>query len=213
MMNGKGVRWLKRIGKLWLVVALLCGAAVLGTVRDAVGGETETAAVAYCAAAVSTGPAFAYCVGSVLTKQEIQKCLSGQSCFGKNNEVRKIIDGIRSYGLCGGPGSELRKILGSRVCGSTACKKGPRGKVTLVNNTGATLHFMLESTCGSRTRLSVPAGYEQEFVGGKGDQWFNIAVRSDGGTVEYGLDSGSTHEFEWDGNLLDVVNVTPRWDD
>ena len=192
-------------------IVALC--TVLIPARESIADNAASAAVAYCAQETGTGPAFAYCVGGILTKEELQKCLSGSDCFGKNNEVRKIVDGIRTYGICGGPNSALRHLLGHKGCGSIDCTNGPFGTVTLINNTGRTVHFTLESKCGSLTSLSVKNGYSDEFLGGHGDQWFNIAIKSDGGLVQYGLDTGMTYEFKWRGELLDLVDDTPRYVD
>ncbi len=166
-------------------------------------------AVKFCGRAVGSADAFKKCAGGVLSQNELQKCLLGKDCFGKGNEITKIVDGIRHYGICGGPNSAVRKLFGSGVCGGTKCKKGPRGEVTLINNTSGKVYFTLESVCGRPTALELEAGESDTFTGGKGDQWFNIAVKSNGGLVEYGLDSGSIHEFKWDGELLDVYDATP----
>lgn len=178
-------------------------------------GDNETRAVAYCVAQGAVEPvAFTYCVGSALTAAEIKKCLTGGDCFGESNDLRRALenttginfDHIRQYGWCGGPNSAARAIFGSGACGCG----GPERSVRIENRTNQTVYFNVAGSCSDSTAHSVPVASTVTLTGG-GDEWFNVTVSSDGGTVAYGLDIGMTYAFEWQGNRLEVFNVTPRY--
>lgn len=196
----------------------LLSALTLGFTMQAYAAENETKAVAYCIAQGAVEPAaFAYCVGAELTVAEIKKCITGGDCFGKSNDLRQAIqraginfDHIEKYGWCGGPNSEARRIFGNSVCGCA----GPERSVRIENRTNQEVRFLFEGSCSERGAHTVAQGHTITLTG-VGDDWFNITVKSDGGTVHYGLDAGMTYAFQWTTRrrppLLDVVNITPRF--
>lgn len=177
-------------------------------------GDTETNAVKYCISSGAVEPeAFAYCVGTYLTKEEIKKCLTGGDCFGESNDLRKALEQlginfghIQQYGWCGGPNSTARQIFGNGICGCG----GPERKVVIENNTGGTVHLGAEGSCNSGITESVPNG-SNVTISGEGDEWFNVSVNSNGRTITYGLDPGMRYAFLWQGNQLTITNTTPRF--
>lgn len=204
---------MKKLISIWIMFVVILPASAFAL-------TAEQEAIAWCVAKGATEPmSFAYCVGGKLTSAEIQKCLTGGDCFGKNNELRKIIDNgevlgvhfgdIQKYGICGGPNSEFRKIFGS-AC-SRACGQGSKGWIRLYNPTSSQIHFAIESDCGERTSFTLAPNSWEEFGGIAGDKWYNISFSSDGGGRDYGLDIGHWYTFEWQGKLLDLKQSTPRY--
>lgn len=177
-------------------------------------GDTETNAVKYCISSGAVEPdAFVYCVGSYLTTSEIKKCLSGGDCFGESNDLRKALqslgvnfDDIGRYGWCGGPNSEARKIFGNGVCGCG----GPERSVKIENTLNQPVGYIARGSCSNSTIASIPAGSTLT-LSGEGDEWFNFAVISHGGTAEHGLDPGFRYSIEQDGAQVKIHNSTPRF--
>lgn len=180
----------------------------------------EQAAIIYCVGNGATDPlSFSYCVGGALTAAEISQCLQGGSCFGKNNEIRQIIErgrvlgisigDIQKYGICGGQNSELRKLFGNQ-CGRV-CGTGGGGWIRLINKTNGPVHFSLESDCGEREQFTLGPHLQNEYGNITGDKNYNIDFNSAGGSKLYSLDIGLWYEFYWIGNLLEIKNVTPQY--
>lgn len=177
-------------------------------------GDTETNAVKYCISSGAVEPdAFVYCVGSYLTTSEIKKCLTGGDCFGESNDLRKALQSlgvnfndIERYGWCSGPNSEARKIFGNDVCGCA----GPVRSVKLENTLNEQVGYIAAGSCSSNTMATIPAGATVT-LSGEGDEWFNVALISHGGTPQYGLNPGFTYSIEREGNQLKIYNSTPRF--
>lgn len=148
----------------------------------------------------------------------LKSALLGGDCFGKNNALRQAaqaagvnFDHIQKYGPCGGPNSTVRAIFGNLGCREIdECDGQPEGRVHLVNQNNHAVRFHLEGACSDAQYWDIKPN-ESITISGEGDNFYNITVTSPGGTVSYGIDSGTTHAFQWRRNLLDVVNVTPRY--
>lgn len=84
------------------------------------------------------------------------------------------------------------------------------GSVYISNPTNGRVVFYLESSGTTQTEHFLEAGDAAPFSGAAGDDWFNIQINSDGGQVDYGLDAGSRHYFEWRGNKLDLYKLPPK---
>lgn len=147
--------------------------------------QTGAEAIDYCASAGVVGySAFAYCVSGVLTVAEIEKCLTGGDCFGKNNEIRKVlesIDDIRKYGVCGGSGSDLRTI---GVCPKLC--KGAKSWVEIQNwsstsFTGKKGRLKNDASCGGEQKLFLGPGEVVRYGGLKGENWIDFWAGNLGG--------------------------------
>ena len=89
------------------------------------------------------------------------------------------------------------------------------GQVYLVNRTNTVVIFYLESASTDRTEHRLEPNSGAEYSGTSDDKWFNIFVYTNKNgqqqEITYGLNSGSRHYFEWNGNgILDVCLLPPN---
>lgn len=105
---------------------------------------------------------------------------------------------------------EPRPVLGQAGSSELPSLGTAVGTIYISNPTNGRVIFYLETKNTARRQHSLDPQESATFTGVAGDDWFNIEARSAGGTVSYGLDSGSRHYFEWRGNVLDIFKLPPR---
>lgn len=89
------------------------------------------------------------------------------------------------------------------------------GHVYLINRTNINVVFYLDSPNTERTEHSLQGNSAAEYSGTPDDTWFNIYVytNKDGmrHEINYGLDSGTRHYFQFNNNgILDVYKLPPN---